>query len=111
MDSSDARDALRFAREVGMRFPEEIPAKVEYREVMMSFEGFNMKALYIIGGVNIDNKIPVIKEIRAKTGVGLKEAKDVSEGTRPLAVSSTGEFELLQRELKSSAFRLIYEIR
>ena len=54
------------------------------------------------------NKIPVIKEVRAITGLGLKEAKDLVEGApKPVkeAVSKT-EAEEIQKKLEAAGAKV-----
>jgi ribosomal protein L7/L12 len=45
-------------------------------------------ALRIRGGYESKHKIQFIKDVRELTGIGLKEAKDVVEGARPLIVKT-----------------------
>jgi large subunit ribosomal protein L7/L12 len=55
-----------------------------------------------------DNKINVIKEVRAITGLGLKEAKDLVEGA-PKTVKSdvpTAEAEELKKKLESAGAKV-----
>ncbi len=55
-----------------------------------------------------DNKINVIKEVRAITGLGLKEAKDLVEGA-PKTVKSdvpTAEAEEIKKKLESAGAKV-----
>jgi ribosomal protein L7/L12 len=45
-------------------------------------------ALRIRGGYESKHKIQFIKDVRELTGIGLKEAKNVVEGARPLIVKT-----------------------
>ena len=54
-----------------------------------------------------DNKINVIKEVRAITGLGLKEAKDLVEGAQNCEIGCFKEgLKSLRRNLKQLALKL-----
>jgi large subunit ribosomal protein L7/L12 len=55
-----------------------------------------------------DNKINVIKEVRAITGLGLKEAKDLVEGAPKVVKSdvSTSEAEEIKKKLEAAGAKV-----
>lgn len=62
--------------------------------------------IIVLEAVSSSNKIPVIKAIRSVSGLGLKEAKEISESDVPFVVPYKGDVQAAYNILLSAGCRM-----